>query len=94
MKGSWDMARPYEEIEKIELLTEFISGVVGRQLNKVLKQGLDMDDKASFDVLLLHHLEEMEQIDLFSQNLSELETLQMYWQGMNKVTSDIKKSTF
>ncbi len=67
MKGSWDMARPYEEIEKIELLTEFISGVVGRQLNKVLKQGLDMDDKASFDVLLLYQLEEMEQIDLFSK---------------------------
>lgn len=88
------MARPYEEIEKIELLTEFISGVVGRQLNKVLKQGLDMDDIASFDVLLLHHLEEMEQIDLFSQSLSELETLQIYWQGMNKITSDIKKSTF
>ena len=68
------MERPYEEIEKIELLTEFISGVIGRQLNKVLKQGLDMDDKASFDVLLLHHLEEMEQIDLFSQSLSELKT--------------------
>lgn len=53
-----------------------------------------MDDKASFDVLLLHHLEEMEQIDLFSQSLSELETLQIYWQGMDKITSDIKKSTF
>ena len=88
------MARPYQEIEKIELLTEFISGVIGRQLNKVLKQGLDMDDKSSFDVLLLHHLEEMEQIDLFSQSLSELKTLQIYWQGMNKITSDIKKSTF
>ena len=64
----------YEEIEKIELLTEFISGVILRQLNKVLKQGLDMDDKASFDVLLLYQLEKMEQIDLFSQSLSELKT--------------------
>ena len=84
------MERPYEEIEKIELLTEFISGVVGRQLNKVLKQGLDMDDKASFDVLLLHHLEEMEQIDLFSQSLSELETLRIYWQGMNKLIKELE----
>lgn len=84
------MERPYEEIEKIELLTEFISGVIGRQLNKVLKQGLDMDDKASFDVLLLHHLEEMEQIDLFSQSLSELETLQIYWQGMNKLIKELE----
>jgi hypothetical protein len=84
------MERPYEEIEKIELLTEFISGVIGRQLNKVLKQGLDMDDKASFDVLLLHHLEEMEQIDLFSQSLSELETLRIYWQGMNKLIKELE----
>ncbi len=84
------MARPYEEIEKIELLTEFISGVIGRQLNKVLKQGLDMDDKSSFDVLLLHHLEEMEQIDLFSQSLSELKTLQIYWQGMNKLIKELE----
>lgn len=90
MKGSWDMARPYEEIEKIELLTEFISGVVGRQLNKVLKQGLDMNDKSSFDVLLLHHLEEMEQVDLFSQNMAELETLQIYWQGMNEITKELE----
>lgn len=86
------MARPYEEIEKIELLTEFISGVVGRQLNKVLKQGLDMDDKASFDVLLLHQLEEMEQIDLFSQNMAELETLQIYWQGMNELTKNLENN--
>ncbi|BBE40797.1 hypothetical protein FGCSD_1572 [Streptococcus dysgalactiae] len=56
------MARPYEEIEKIEILTEFISGVYGRQLNKVLKQGLDMDDKSTFDCLLLQHLREMEYI--------------------------------
>lgn len=90
MKGSWDMARPYEEIEKIELLTEFISGVVGRQLNKVLKQGLDMDDKASFDVLLLHQLEEMEQVDLFRQNMAELEALQIYWQGMNKLIKELE----
>jgi hypothetical protein len=33
-----------------------------------------MDDKASFDVLLLYQLEKMEQIDLFSQSLSELKT--------------------
>ena len=84
------MERPYEEIEKIELLTEFISGVILRQLNKVLKQGLDMDDKASFDVLLLYQLEKMEQIDLFSQSLSELETLRIYWQGMNKLIKELE----
>lgn len=84
------MARLYEEIEKIELLTEFISGVVGRQLNKVLKHGLDMDVQTHFDFFLLHQLEEMEQVDLFSQNMAELETLQIYWQGMNKLIKELE----
>ncbi|HGD4417696.1 TPA: hypothetical protein ACIOW6_002013 [Streptococcus agalactiae] len=83
------MARPYEEIEKIEILTEFISGVYGRQLNKVLKQGLEADDKSTFDGLLLHHLREMEYIDLFTLNMEELETLQVYWLGMDKITRDL-----
>ncbi len=50
-----------------------------------------MDDKASFDVLLLYQLEEMEQIDLFSKNMAELETLQVYWLGMDKITQKIRK---
>ena len=56
----------YEKIQLIEILTEFISGVVGRKLNKVLKQGLDMGNQSHFDVRLLHQLEDMEQSDLFS----------------------------
>lgn len=85
------MARPYKEIEKIEILTEFIAGVYGRQLSKVLKQGLETDDKSTFDGLLLHHLREMKQIDLFSKNMAELETLQVYWLGMDKITQKIRK---
>lgn len=83
------MSVNYDKIFEIELLNEYISGIVSRQVNRVLSN----KSKDTFDILLLNQLEEMEKIDKFKLTLSELEELKKYWQSMNELTKalDTKK---
>lgn len=76
-----------EKIQLIEILTEFISGVYGKQLSKVLKQGLETDDQSTFDGLLLQQLKAVRRIDLFKKDMAELEQIKAYWQAMNELVS-------
>ena len=77
----------YEKVQLIELLTEFISGVYGKQLNKILKQDLETDDISTFDGVLLQQLKAVRSIDLFQKDMAELEQIKAYWQTMNELVS-------
>lgn len=60
-----------EKIQLIEILTEFISGVYGRQLSKVLKQGLETDVQSSFDVA--YTISDTQDNDLVLDTLNQLD---------------------
>jgi len=77
----------YEKVQLIEILTEFISGVYGKQLNKILKQDLETDDISTFDGVLLQQLKAVRSIDLFQKDMAELEQIKAYWQAMNELVS-------
>ena len=77
------MCEHYEKSYQIELLTEFSSGVYADALNLVLEQNLNPDDTSHFDVQVLHQLEEMKRVNLFTKSVDELNRINSYWKSMS-----------
>ena len=78
------MTESYKTVLKIEVMNEFISGVYGQQLNKVLAQDLETDDLSSFDVLILQQMKQVKRIDLFKCTQEDLTKIDHYWLAMNE----------
>lgn len=87
------MGKPlnYEKTFKIEILNEFANGVHARLLNYIFNNGIDINDKSNYYVILLDQLSEFLDKDLFEMSIQELEGLKSFWKFIDELIVGITR---